>query len=79
MLLYIKGFQTLIVCLSAFTFGQYAENFVEEVAYSPDHAPEPVLAVADMLAFLFPPNVFLAAEVADFIIIMINMIFFIKR
>ena len=67
------------MCLSAFTFGQDTKNFVEEVAYSPEHTPEPMVAVADMLTFLFSPYIFLAAKVTDFVKVFIDMISFIKR
>lgn len=67
------------MCLSAFTFGQNIKNFVEEITYSPEHTPEPMVAVADMLTFLFSPDIFLAAEITDFVNVFIDMISFIKR
>ena len=64
------------MCLSAFTFGQNIKNFVEEITYSPEHTPEPMVAVADMLTIAV--DIFCSAKVACFVAIIINVIIFVK-
>jgi len=64
---------------SALAVGFNSENACKKPNYFPDNVQEPIVAVADVRTFLFIPGGFFAAKVADFIRVIVNMIFCIKR